>query len=321
MNERVMELNRIYNEDCLEGMRLLEDNSVNLIVTSPPYFNAREYSQWNTVDDYMEDMKNIFSEGKRVLKNYSMVVVNVGDIIGTSNGRNSGIKKFPLGAYFIKMLEEIGLVFIDDIIWDKGEVQSKRNFVGENYPHQKYPINCYEHILVFRKFEKDKEKPNCPECNKNISVSNGISNNTYTYECKNPECRKSKSGRGVRYSSRQIQKNKYQIKENLIDEDFAYLFRKDIVRITPVIKINSKKENILGHTAPFPKEIPKFAILFYSGVGDSVLDMFMGSGTTAIECIDAERKYIGFELDETYYEKSLERIKNHTTQTEIFDLI
>src|SRR5699024_12634641 len=98
----------------------------------------------------------------------------------------------------------------------------------------------YEHILVFRKFEKDKEKPNCPKCNKNISVRNGISNNTYTYECKNPECRKSKSGRGERYTSRQIQKNKYQINENLIYEDFDYLFRKYIVRINTVIKINSR---------------------------------------------------------------------------------
>src|SRR5699024_6847792 len=151
------------------------------------------------------------------------------------------------------------------------------------YPLQKYPINCYEHILVFRKFEKDKVKPNCPKCNKNIFVSNGISNNAYTNECKNTDCRKSKSAIGFRYSSINIQINKYQINEYLIDEDFAYLFRKDIVRINPVIKINSKKENILVHTAPFPKEIPKFAILFYSGVGDLVLDMFMGSGTTAIE--------------------------------------
>src|SRR5699024_2162477 len=106
-------------------------------------------------------------------------------------------------------------------------------------------------------------------------------------------------------------KNKYQIKENLIDEDFAYLFRKDIVRINPVIKINSKKENILGHTAPFPKEIPKFAICFYSGIGDTVLDMFMGSGTTAIECLNANRKYIGFEIDKDYYESASIRITKH----------
>lgn len=306
-----MKLNKIYNEDCLDGMKHLKENSVNLIVTSPPYFNAREYSQWNTIDEYMKDMKNIFIEGKRVLKNYSMMVVNIGDVLGTTNGRNSGKRKFPLGAYFIKMLEEIGMVFIDDIIWDKGEVQSKRNFVGENYPHQKYPINCYEHILIFRKFEKDIEKPNCPICNKNIAVSNGISNNTYTYECKNPECRKSEAGRGVRYSSRQIQKLKYQTEENKIDDDFSYLFRRDIVKINPVIKINSKGENMLGHTAPFPMEIPLYATRFFSGVGDIVLDMFMGSGTTAIACVDTNRNYIGFELDENYYNIANERIEEH----------
>lgn len=305
-----MELNKIYNEDCLEGMKKMGEGSVNLIVTSPPYFNAREYSQWNSLENYMGDMQDIFSEAKRVLKNYSIMVVNVGDVLGSANGRNSGKRKFPLGAYFIKMLEDIGMVFIDDIIWDKGEVQSKRNFVGENYPHQKYPINCYEHILVFRKFEKDNVKPNCPVCNKNIAVSNGINNNTYTYECKNPDCRKSESGRGVRYSSRQIQKLKYHAKENKIDDDFAYMFRRDIVKINPVIKINSKGQNTIGHTAPFPIDIPEYAIRFFSGVNDTVLDMFMGSGTTAIACMNTNRNYIGFELDKEYYDKSLDRIKN-----------
>lgn len=312
-----MELNKIYNQDCLEGMKKLPDDSVNLLVTSPPYFNAREYSQWNSLENYMGDMQNIFLEAKRVLKNYSIMVVNVGDVLGSSNGRNSGKRKFPLGAYFIKMLEDIGMTFIDDIIWDKGEVQSKRNFVGENYPHQKYPINCYEHILIFRKFEKDKVKPNCPVCNKNIAVSNGINNNTYTYECKNLDCRKSETGRGVRYSSRQIQKLKYHTEENKIDDDFAYMFRRDIVKINPVIKINSKGQNTIGHTAPFPTDIPEYAIRFFSGVNDTVLDMFMGSGTTAIAAINTNRNYIGFELDKEYYELSNNRIREYISEKEL----
>lgn len=306
-----MELNKIYNEDCLTGMRKLDEESMNLVVTSPPYFNAREYSQWDSLEAYMRDMRDIFLEAKRVLKNYSNMIVNVGDVLGSSNGRNSGKRKFPLGAYFIQMLEDIGMVFIDDIIWDKGEVQSRRNFVGENYPHQKYPINCYEHILVFRKFEKDKVKPKCPICNKNISVSNGINNSTWTYECKNPDCKKSEAGRGVRYSSRQIQKQKYHTEENKIDEDLAYFFRRDIVRINPVYKINSKGKNTVGHTAPFPIDIPDYAIRFFSGVGDSVLDMFIGSGTTAIAAINANRNYIGFELDKEYFGIAINRISDN----------
>ena len=306
-----MELNKIYNEDCLEGMKKLEDNSVDLIVTSPPYFNAREYSNWEDLDMYLKDMKNILQECKRVVKNYNMIVLNVGDIICSPDGRNSTKRKYPLGAYFTMIFEELGMAFIDDIIWDKGEVQSKRNFVGEPYPFQKYPINCYEHILVYRKFEKDVVKPNCPICKNNIAVSNGISNNTYTYECKNPECRKSEHGRGVRYSQRQVQKIEKQSEANKIDEETLKIFRRDIVKMNPVIKINNKKENKLGHTAPYPLELPNFAVKFLSGVDDIVLDPFMGSGTTAISAINNNRNYIGFELDEGYYKASLDRIGKH----------
>ena len=303
-----MELNKIYNEDCLEGMKKIEDNSVDLVVTSPPYFNARQYSNWDSLEDYLEDMRNILKECKRVVKNYNMIVLNVGDIICSPDGRNSTKRKYPLGAYFTMIFEELGMVFIDDIIWDKGEVQSKRNFVGEPYPFQKYPINCYEHILVYRKFEKDNTKPNCPICFKNISVSNGINNNTHTYECKNPDCRKSKNGRGVRYSQRQVQKIEKQSIDNKIDKETLETFRRDIVKINPVIKINNKKENKIGHTAPFPLELANFAIKFFSGTNDVVLDTFMGSGTTAIACINNNRNYIGFELDKDYYDIAIERI-------------
>ena len=314
-----MELNKIYNEDCIEGMKKLEDNSVDLIVTSPPYFNARDYSKWGSLGLYLKDMKNMLKECKRVLKNYNMIVLNVGDIICSPDGRNSTKRKYPLGAYFTMIFEELGMTFIDDIIWDKGEVQSKRNFVGEPYPLQKYPINCYEHILIYRKFEKDATKPKCPVCFKNISVSNGINNNTYTYECKNPECRKSEHNRGVRYSQRQVQKIEKHSEDNKIDEETLKIFRRDIVKISPTIKINSKKENKLGHTAPYPIELPNFAIKFFSGVGDVVLDPFIGSGTTAIAAINTNRKYLGFELDKKYFELANDRIEKHNKQMELFE--
>lgn len=302
--------NIVYNEDCLLGMKKLEDNSIDLVVTSPPYFNAREYSTWESLEDYMNNMKEIFNEVKRVLKNHKMLVVNISDIIGTTNGKISGTKKLPLASYFIIMLEELGLIYIDDIIWDKGEVQSKRNFVGEPYPFQKYPINCYEHILIFRKFEKNEVKPNCPKCNKNISVINGVVNSTITYECRNPECQKTSKGRGNRYSSRQILKQEYQKDKNIISDDLLKQFRRDIVKLSPVIKINNKGENKLKHTAPYPIEIPNYAISFYSGVNDLILDPFMGSGTTALACINLNRDYIGYEINKDYYQLIYDKINN-----------
>ena len=81
----------------------------------------------------------------------------------------------------------------------------------------------------------------------------------------------------------------------------------DVWRVVPT---HNRKET--GHIAVMPTEIAD--IVLQSVEGDVVLDPFMGSGTTAIACLNAGRQYIGFELDETYHKLSLERIENHTQQ-------
>lgn len=86
--------------------------------------------------------------------------------------------------------------------------------------------------------------------------------------------------------------------------------------MNPVIKINNKKENKLGHTAPYPLELVDFAVKFFSGVDDVVLDPFIGSGTTAISCINNNRNYVGFELSEEYSTIANNRIKEFISTEE-----
>jgi DNA modification methylase len=204
------------------------------------------------------------------------------------------------------MLEDIGFEWIDDYIWDKGEPQSKRHLGNPPYPFYQYPVNCYEHILVFAKHKLDKTKIPCPDCGELIIQSNSCSGiGVQSWECKNPKCpTKSVKGRGKRFSTRSIMMNGYQTEENEIDRDFIHNWRRDIVRITPVIKTNCKGENIVGHTAPFPEEIPEMAIRYYSGVNDLVVDIFSGSGTTCRVAKKLNRQYLGFELNEEYCELS-----------------
>lgn len=306
-----MEINKIYNMNCLEGLRQMEDESVDLMVTSPPYYNAREYSQWETVDSYMDDMKEIFTELYRCMKNHKYIVVNVGDVTSQVGKAKWSVRKLPLGAMFTMMLEEIGFEFIDDYIWDKGEPQSKRHLGNPQYPFYQYPVNCYEHILIFAKHKLDKTKIPCPICNETIVVSNSQSGiGVQSWECKNPNCsEKSASGRGKRFSSRSIMMNDYKTDDNFIDKDFIQKWRRDIVKINPVIKINSKGENKLGHTAPYPTDIPEMAIRYYSGVGDLVVDIFNGSGTTCMVAKELNRNYIGFEINKEYVNISYERLK------------
>ena len=302
----------LYNIDCLKWLRERESNSIDLMVTSPPYFNAREYSQWNSLDDYMNDMRDIFKELYRCMKNHKHIVVNVGDVVCKVGKTTWSTKKVPLGAMFTVMLEEIGFQFVDDYIWDKGEPQSKRHLGNPQYPFYQYPVNCYEHILVFAKHSLDKTKIPCPVCNETIVVSNSQSSlGVQSWECKNPGCsEKSTSGRGKRFSQRSIMMNEYQKEENLIDNEFIKKWRRDIIKINPVVKINSKGENKLGHTAPFPVEIPEMAIKYFSGIGDTIVDIFSGSATTGLACISNNRKYIGLELQKDYYELSKVRLNN-----------
>lgn len=307
-----MEINKIYNMNCLEGLRQMEDESIDLMVTSPPYYNAREYSQWETVDSYMDDMKDIFTELYRCMKNHKYIVVNVGDVTSQVGKAKWSVRKLPLGAMFTMMLEEIGFEFIDDYIWDKGEPQSKRHLGNPQYPFYQYPVNCYEHILIFAKHKLDKTKIPCPICNETIVVSNSQSGiGVQSWECKNPNCsEKSASGRGKRFSARSVMMNNYQTNDNFIEKEFIQKWRRDIVKINPVIKINSKGENKLGHTAPYPTDIPEMAIRYYSGIGDLVVDIFSGSGTTGVVAKKLRRNYIGFELNEEYVETSNKRLED-----------
>lgn len=79
------------------------------------------------------------------------------------------------------------------------------------------------------------------------------------------------------------------------------------------LPVKSSKERT-GHPAQFPKSLVEDHILSWSNENDIVLDCFMGSGTTAIACLNTDRQYIGFELDEDYYNLAQDRIKNHEQQ-------
>ena len=85
--------------------------------------------------------------------------------------------------------------------------------------------------------------------------------------------------------------------------------------------IPSEKNNKTGHPAVFPNSIARDHIISWSNKGDTVLDPFSGSGTTAIAALNLGRKFIGFEISSEYYEKSIKRIKEETAQMSIYDFI
>lgn len=312
--------------DCLKVLKGLKSESVHLMVTSPPYYNARSYSQWENLDCYLADMKNIIAESYRVIDNHRAFVFNVGDITGNDNRHTKstwGSRRIPLGAYFINIFEEVGFKFIDDFIWDKGQVESQRHKNGDTpYPLYQYPMNCYEHILIFYKHRQDDTLYPCPVCgclkvNGNAHSGVGIR----SWECKNLNCfERSKSNRGKRFSLRSIVMEELQ--ENTISKELIKKWRRDIIPIPPKIKINSKGENTLGHTAPFPSSIPEYAVKTLTGKGEVVLDPFAGSFTSAIKATKCGRIGVGIETNKKEFRKSIiANIKKNMLETEEVDFV
>jgi DNA modification methylase len=92
---------------------------------------------------------------------------------------------------------------------------------------------------------------------------------------------------------------------NKIDQITIKKWQKDIVKINPVIKINNRGKNILGHSAPFPDDIPYMSIKYFTYVGDNVLDPFAGSFTTPLVARKLERNGIGIEINKNIYRDSI----------------
>ncbi len=239
----------IYNGDSYEVLNHFKENSISAAITSPPYYNAKSYSQWDNIYCYLYDMKNIANEVYRVLENGGVYLFNIFDYFDNENNvalSAMGNKRMILGAYIIDLFTKIGFKLVGNIIWYKGEIQGNRSFNQGNYgPYYQAPLNCWEHIFVFSKGNANKKF------------------NDLKSEVKN---------------------------------------------IRPYIKY-IKGENILGHDAPFPLEIPELLISKLD-TNDIVLDPFAGSFTTGISAYNHKIKSVSIELSETYYKLCIDRITN-----------
>lgn len=242
---------KVFHGDCHFVLRSLTPNSLDAAVTSPPYYNAKEYSQWPNIYCYLYDMYNISLDIFRVLKPGAVYLFNIFDYFDNEKSivfSAMGNKRMILGAYMLDIFQRIGFNIVGNIIWYKGEIQGNRSFnQGNMTPYYQAPLNCWEHIFILSKGQPDKK--------------------------------------------------------------FNEL-QSSIASIRPVIKI-VKGKNTLGHTAPFPVEVPDLLIDCLTDT-DIVLDPFLGSGTT---CISANRhnvNSIGIEMNDDYYLLSQEIIQEKT---------
>lgn len=170
--------------------------------------------------------------------------------------------------------KEIGFNLHDTMIWAKD---------GFSFPYSTRYHQTFEYMFIFSKG--------------NPKVFNPI------MDRKNKTVGSSMMGSTHRLADGSIIK-RGNLKENYVQE---YGKRYNIWEINAV-------KGDTGHPAPFPTQLAKDHIISWSNEGDTVLDPFMGSGTTALACIETNREYLGFEIDPTYYEIIQERIYQATKQ-------
>ena len=124
-------------------------------VTSPPYYNAREYSSWDNIYCYLHDMRQVAAACHRTLKPGGIYLYNVFDYFDNENTvvfSAMGNKRLILSALTADIFRRVGFSLLGNVTWDKGEIEGKRGFNAGNFsPYYQSPFNCWEHVLVFCK--------------------------------------------------------------------------------------------------------------------------------------------------------------------------
>ena len=259
-----IELNTILSIRAEEGLKHLKDESIDIVITSPPYDNIRNYNNDDTnVENNSEfDIDIIINELYRVLKKGGVVIWVVAD---QTDKASESTTSFHQAINFNKK----GFKLYDTMIFEKQNPTPKT--------HKRYE-QSFEYIFMFTK-----GKPKAANIIVEKSKHSGKQryNHTYRHDENDKLSPQHKGG----------EVSEYKIKNNI----FKYVVGKN-EKYADIVKRN--------HPAKFPIELVRDQLLSWSNEGDTVLDPFSGSGTTAIVAILTNRNYIGFEKNKKYVESS-----------------
>lgn len=234
-------------------MKEVPDESVHLIITSPPYWQLKDYGDGkqigfnDTYEEYINNLNLVWNECHRILHKGCRLCINIGDQFARSvyYGR---YKVIPIRTEIIKFCESAGFDYMGAIIWQK--VTTCHTTGGATvmgsfpYPRSGIIKLDYEFILIFKKY-----------------------------------------GNPPRVS------NEFKEQSKLTQEEWNQYF-------TGHWNFPGEKQD--KHLAMFPEELPRRLIRMFSFVGDTVLDPFIGSGTTSLAAKNLDRNSIGYEINEDF---------------------
>ena len=243
----MLELNKIYCEDCLTGMQKIDDKSIDCVICDLPYGTTK--CSWDIILPF-----------DKLWEQYDRIVKPNGNII-----------LFSSGMFTFEVIKSNMKNFKYRLIWKKN--------VPTGMASAKYrPMKYYEEICVFN-FGK-------PTYNPIMKERVGVGKACYNY---NHYCG----------DSNHLKLDK---KPKKYDPDFVQ--PSDVLEFNVVPNRNGKL-----HPTQKPIELIEYLIKTYTNENDVVLDNCMGSGTTAVACLNTNRKFIGFENNEGYYQVAKERLR------------
>lgn len=144
--------------DVIEVLSNIKKESFHLTFTSPPYYNARDYSFYSSYKEYLNFLRKVFKETHRLTKNGRFLIVNTSPIIIPRVSRKHSSKRYPIPFDIHNFLIKDGWEFIDDIVWKKPEY-SVKNRIGGFMQHRKplayKPNSLTEYLMVYRKKSMD----------------------------------------------------------------------------------------------------------------------------------------------------------------------
>lgn len=149
--------NQIHFGDAEYVLKQMKKDSVQLMITSPPYYNAKpQYSEYLDYKEYLRFLKQVFSRVHRILSDGRFCIINVSPVLVRRTSRSTSSRRIPIPYDINPVMESIGFEFIDDIIWVKPEgagwnIGRGRRFAADRQPLQYKPVPVTEHILVYRK--------------------------------------------------------------------------------------------------------------------------------------------------------------------------
>ncbi len=146
--------NVVVHGDVIEILKYVPDESIHLTFTSPPYYNARDYSIYQSYDEYLTFLERVFKEIHRITKEGRFFILNTSPIIIPRISRQHSSKRYPIPYDLHPILVKMGWDFIDDIVWLKPEASVKnRNagFMQHRKPLAYKPNAITEMLMVYRK--------------------------------------------------------------------------------------------------------------------------------------------------------------------------